>query len=92
LEFVRLKEKGQFTLPASIREKILAQTGDLFLFTVEGNRVVMEPQEVSTRTQSAASSRKKGVDIGPWIGAAKGAFANVAEADDFVRAERGQWE
>jgi AbrB family looped-hinge helix DNA binding protein len=92
LELVRLKEKGQFTLPASIREKILAQTGDLFSITLEGNRVVLEPQEVSTRLQSPAQSRKKGVDIGPWIGGAKGAFANVAEADDFVRAERGQWE
>ena len=92
MELVRLKEKGQFTLPASIREKIFAQTGDLFSFTVEGNRVVMEPQAVSTRPQSPAPSGNKGVDIGPWIGAAKGAFASVAEADDFVRAERGQWE
>ena len=92
MELVRLKEKGQFTLPASIREKIFAQTGDLFLFTVEGNRVVMEQQEVSSRRQSPTPTLKKGVDIGPWIGAAKGAFANVAEADDFVRAERGQWE
>jgi uncharacterized protein YfiM (DUF2279 family) len=66
----------------------------LFLFTVEGNRVVMEPQEVSTRTQGSVPSKstKKGVDIGPWIGAAKGAFANAAEADGFVRAERSQWE
>jgi bifunctional DNA-binding transcriptional regulator/antitoxin component of YhaV-PrlF toxin-antitoxin module len=92
VEIIRLKEKGQVTIPVSIREEISAQVGDLFLITVEGNNVVMKPQEISARPQGPAPSAKKGVDIGPWIGAAKGAFASVAEADDFVRAERSQWE
>jgi hypothetical protein len=92
LEFVRLKEKGQVTIPASIREELSAEVGDLFSITFDGSNVVMKLQEISARPHSPAPTAKKGVDIGPWIGAAKGAFASVADVDDFVRAERGQWE
>ena len=35
MEIVRLKDKGQITIPASIREEIAAQIGDLFAMTVD---------------------------------------------------------
>jgi AbrB family looped-hinge helix DNA binding protein len=40
---VRLKRKGQVTLPVSIREQLTLQEGDLLRVTVVGRKIVLEP-------------------------------------------------
>ncbi|HEV2359068.1 MAG TPA: AbrB/MazE/SpoVT family DNA-binding domain-containing protein [bacterium] len=42
-QVVRLKRKGQITLPASVRERLALREGDLLRVTVEGRQVVLEP-------------------------------------------------
>jgi AbrB family looped-hinge helix DNA binding protein len=49
--FVRLKQKGQVTLPASIRQKLTLNEGDLLRVTVDGRKVVLEP---AVQTHAAA--------------------------------------
>ena len=92
MEFVRLKEKGQVTIPVSVRAEIDAQAGDLFSIAVEGDSIILRPQEVAPRQESAKIVKKKGVDIGPWIGSAKGTFASIDDVDEFMRAEREKWD
>ena len=87
---VRLKEKGQVTIPVSVRTKIHAVTGDLFEAIVDGGNIVLRPQTVAAR--GAVSNKAKGVDIAKWIGAGQGLFKSAAEAQAFIRAERDQWE
>lgn len=40
---VRLKRKGQITLPASVRDRLALHEGDLLRVTVQGRQVVLEP-------------------------------------------------
>lgn len=40
---VRLKKKGQVTLPVSVREQLTLREGDLLRVTVQGRRIVLEP-------------------------------------------------
>ena len=88
---VRLKDKGQVTIPATVREQIHAVTGDIFEARVEDGNIVLRPQIVAARSTVPSRGRPKGVDIGKWVGAGKGLFKNPGEADAFIRAERDQW-
>ena len=89
---VRLKEKGQVTIPASVRAEIQAVIGDVFEASVEGGNIVLRPQVVLARGSVIGRPKARGVDIGKWVGAGKGLFKTPAEADAFFRAERDQWE
>ncbi|MGQ0569089.1 MAG: AbrB/MazE/SpoVT family DNA-binding domain-containing protein [Armatimonadota bacterium] len=40
---MRLKGKGQVTLPASVREHLTLREGDMLRVTVQGRRIVLEP-------------------------------------------------
>jgi AbrB family looped-hinge helix DNA binding protein len=49
MPLVKIKEKGQVTLPAKIRERHGLDTGDYVEIKEEGNRIVLIPQEVAPR-------------------------------------------
>jgi AbrB family looped-hinge helix DNA binding protein len=85
---VRLKEKGQVTIPAALRAQIHAETGDVFEAVVDSGNIVLRPQIISER----GNLKTKGVDIRKWMGAGKGLFNTPAEVQAFIRAEREQWE
>ena len=85
---VRLKEKGQVTIPAILRAQIHAETGDLFEAIIDDGNIVLRPQVISGRSDT----KPLGADIGKWVGAGKGLFKTPAEAQAFIRAERDQWE
>ena len=88
---VKLKEKGQVTIPAGVREQINAARGDVFEVSVTDGNIVLKPQEVVSRS-SPRRQQGGGVDISKWIGSGKGLFKTPAEADAFIRSERDQWE
>ena len=88
MSLVRLKDKGQLTIPADIRLAVAAQVGDLFEVEVANGNIILRPQEIVARNAASA----KGVDIGNWIGTGKALFSNANEADAFMRAERAAWE
>ena len=85
---VRLKEKGQVTIPAILRAQIHAETGDLFEAIIDDGNIVLRPQVISGRSDT----KPIGADIGKLVGAGKGLFKTPAEAQAFIRAERDQWE
>jgi AbrB family looped-hinge helix DNA binding protein len=88
---VRMKEKGQVTIPAAVRERISAHKGDVFDVAVVDGNIVLKPQEVVARAMNAKRGGK-GVDITRWIGSGKGLFSSPEEADGFIRSERAKWE
>ena len=90
MPLVRLKVKGQVTIPASVREAIQAREGDLFEVAVSEGAIVLKPREVISRGGESRSG--KGVDIASWIGSGKGLFKTPEEVDAFIRAERAQWD
>ena len=49
MPLVKIKEKGQLTLPAKIRERHGLNVGDYVEVTEDGNRIVLVPQDVAPR-------------------------------------------
>ena len=50
MALVRLKQKGQMTIPADIRARLQLRAGDLFEATTEGSAIVLIPKRVIDRT------------------------------------------
>jgi AbrB family looped-hinge helix DNA binding protein len=51
-EFVRLRARGQVTLPGFIREKLHLEEGSLVLIKIVDNTVVLVPQETIDKEQA----------------------------------------
>ena len=85
---VRMKDKGQVTIPAAVREQLAAAVGDMFDVSVCDGAILLKPLEVAPR----GKSRPAGVDIARWIGAGRGSFSTPADVDAFIRAERSKWD
>jgi len=49
MPLARVKQKGQVTIPANIREELGLREGDYVEVTTEGSRVVLTPQEIAPR-------------------------------------------
>lgn len=54
MPLIKLKGKGQITLPAEIRRELGLEQGDLFEATVQDGKVVLVPQDVISREQAFA--------------------------------------
>ncbi len=51
-QLVRLRARGQVTLPSFIREKLHLEEGSLVLIKVEDNAIVLVPQETVDKEQT----------------------------------------
>jgi AbrB family looped-hinge helix DNA binding protein len=49
MPLARVKQKGQVTIPANIREELGLHEGDYVEVTTEGSRVVLTPQQIAPR-------------------------------------------
>ena len=92
MTLVKLKEKGQVTIPANVREQISAHKGDVFEVAVANGNIVLKPQDVVSRKRNPVARGKKGVDIASWVGSGKGLFKSPEEAAAFIRSERASWD
>jgi antitoxin MazE len=54
MSFVKLKGKGQMTLPAAIREQLSLNEGDLLEANVEKGKIVLTPKTVVDRAATFA--------------------------------------
>ena len=54
MALVRLKRKGQMTIPAEIRERLQLRDGDLLEVTAAGRTIVLVPKMVVDRAASGA--------------------------------------
>ena len=77
MPLMTLKEKGQITLPITIRKQINVTKGDLFDCEVIDGKVVMTQQRLVSADEKKAQAGSKGVDISKYIGSGKGIFSSV---------------
>lgn len=91
MPLVKMKEKGQITIPAAVREQIAAHKGDVFEVVVMDGNIVLKPRDVVARDKSGEQKRR-GPDISAFIGAGKGLFKTPEEVDAFIRSERDRWD
>jgi AbrB family looped-hinge helix DNA binding protein len=92
MSFVKLKEKGQLTIPAAVRDQISAHTGDIFEVAVTDGNIVLKPKDVVSRTTKTQLHVKKSVDISSWLGGGRGLFQTREDADAFINRERASWD
>lgn len=57
MSLVKLKAKGQMTLPAKIRRQLELKQGDILSVELQGDNVVLMPKEVVDRERRAAFRR-----------------------------------
>lgn len=81
MALVKLKQKGQLTLPVAVRKALSLGQGDLLEATVEDGKVVLYPKAVVDRDRRAAAER--------FLGRAAKSAAGVAAQLD---AEGKTWE
>ena len=86
-----LKEKGQITLPATIRRQLRISIGTLFNIEVVDNKIVMTMQKVvpASATDDPENARR---DLSQWIGAKPGVFHSPADADAYIQQQRDAWD
>jgi AbrB family looped-hinge helix DNA binding protein len=78
MPMVKIKEKGQVTLPAKIRERRGLHTGDYMEVQEEGNRIVLIPQEIAPRHPEIDKAIAEGLsDV--RSGRVTPAFKNMAQ-------------
>ena len=86
-----LKDKGQITLPSSIRKQIHAGKGDMFDFQVQqDDQVIMTRKKIIAANAEPTRLRQK-KDLSKWIGAKPGLFKSAEEVDKFIRSQRDLW-
>ena len=70
MPLVKVKEKYQVTLPASVRQKAGVAVGDLLEAAVEGKKITLTPKTVVDRELALAlEDLKKGRVYGPFSSA-----------------------
>jgi AbrB family looped-hinge helix DNA binding protein len=72
MPLVRVKEKFQVTLPASVREKAGVAVGDVLEAVAESNKITLRPKSVIDRDLARAlEDVKKGRVVGPFNSASE---------------------
>jgi len=92
MSLVKLKEKGQVTIPATVRKQLSAEIGDVFEVVVANGNIGLKPQDVVSRKAVQKKQKRGGVDISKYIGSAKGLFGSPEDVDAYIRSERDQWD
>ena len=59
MTLVKLKEKGQVTIPAAVREQISAHKGDVFEIGMANGNIILKPRDIVSRKRATATKTKK---------------------------------
>src|SRR5665213_3592032 len=61
MPLAKVKQKGQVTIPANIREHLGLDEGDYVEVTTEGSRIVLTPQVISDRHPAVDAAIAEGL-------------------------------
>jgi AbrB family looped-hinge helix DNA binding protein len=92
VETVQLDENFEIAIPASIYKRVGAKIGDLISISVENGRVILEPYEAADCPKNTDADTKAGQRNSDWFGSVQGVYVGVEEIDEYIRAERADWE
>ena len=88
MPLVKIKGKGQMTLPAKIRERHGLNMGDYVEVTEEGNRIILIPQQVAPRHPGIDAALAEALED---VRAGRTApFTDKASFDAWLKTEEGQ--
>ena len=85
----KLKDKGQITLPYSIRKEIHAQRGDMFDFKLQPDETVIMTKKQVIQDEQTGKQRRK--DLSHWLENKVSVFKDAREVDNFIRKQRDLW-
>ncbi|MSP01015.1 MAG: AbrB/MazE/SpoVT family DNA-binding domain-containing protein [Acetobacteraceae bacterium] len=89
MPLVKIKEKGQLTLPARIRERHGLAIGDYVDVTEEGSRIVLVPQTFVERRPAVDAAIAEGLaDIG--AGRISPRFDNAEDFEAWLETDEGK--
>jgi AbrB family looped-hinge helix DNA binding protein len=78
---IRLKGKGQVTLPASVRNQLALREGDLLRVSVAGRQIVLEPAVQARAVAAPLDASRLNVIVGS-VALGGDAVAEAARYDD----------
>ncbi len=90
MSYVRVKQKYQVTIPASVRKAMNIHEGDTLEARVEEGRIVFVPQVVSDREHTRYETKPSLLSM---IGANKnsGLFESARDIDQAIVDQRNEW-
>lgn len=88
MPLARVKQKGQVTIPANIREELGLHEGDYVEVTTEGSRVVLTPQQIAPRHPEIDAALAEGLaDI--QAGRVSPSFEDMKAFEAWLKTEEG---
>lgn len=92
MDLVRLDENNEITIPTSVYEQIGVKIGDLIAMSFEDGHIVIRSLTAATSQQATEEIAEAAAKNSKRSRSVPGAQASLAEIDEFVRAERADWE
>ena len=83
MPYVKVKNRGQVTIPAEFRHQLHLEEGDLLEATVEGGNIVFRPEAVIDQ-ESVESAIDEGFKD-YREGHVHGPFENIEEVDEYLK-------
>ena len=89
MALVKIKDKGQVTLPAKLRQRHGLQTGDMIDVREDGGRIVLIPQDIAPRRPDIDQAIAEGLaDV--RAGRVTPAFESAADYRDWQKTPAGR--
>jgi len=89
MPLVKIKDKGQVTLPAKLRERHHLSAGDYVEVKEEGNRIVLIPQDVAPRHPGIDAVLREALDD-ERAGRVTPSFENMGEYRGWRKTPEGK--
>jgi len=89
MPLVKVKDKGQVTLPAKIRERHGVSVGDYVEVREEGNRIVLIPQAVAPRHPEIDAALTEALDD-ERAGRVTPAFKTMTDLEAWLKTDEGK--
>jgi AbrB family looped-hinge helix DNA binding protein len=89
MPLAKVKQKGQVTIPAGIRDELGLHEGDYVEVSREGSRIVLTPQEVAPRHPEIDAALAEGL-ADDRAGRATPAFRNMKEFKAWLKTPEGK--
>ncbi len=89
MPLAKVKQKGQVTIPAGIREELGLDEGDYVEVTREGSRIVLTPQEIAPRHPEIDAALAEGL-ADARAGRLSPKFSSMKEFKAWLKTEEGK--
>ena len=89
MPLAKVKQKGQVTIPANIREHLGLDEGDYVEVTTEGSRIMLTPEEITDRHPVIDTALAEALED-ENTGRVSPKFGSVAEFEAWLKTKEGK--